>query len=119
MRRILKEVAPISEDKVLNEILNPLYKHRANLNRTLAASPNKMGRRLSTTSHQGTSRKGSGLEQWRESQTFQKMMETRELKVVPVPLKIAETKSNQGPVSPRKSESPNMGLGNGPLGMLK
>jgi hypothetical protein len=27
MRRILKEVAPISDDRILNEILSPLYRH--------------------------------------------------------------------------------------------
>ena len=27
MRRILKEVTPISQDQILNEVLNPLYRH--------------------------------------------------------------------------------------------
>jgi len=32
MRRILKEVAPISQDQILNEVLNPLIRHQNALN---------------------------------------------------------------------------------------
>ena len=32
MRRILKEVAPISQDQILNEVLTPLLRHQKALN---------------------------------------------------------------------------------------